>query len=78
MVITPDEAALQAEGTNTLDPKKRYDSAKAGFNQGIKLAEKVKNFFNNKKNTNSKHAVEFSLNWFPLINKFAFIFDDIG
>ena len=46
MVITPDEAALQAEGTNTLDPKKRYDSAKAGFNEGIKLAEKVKNFFN--------------------------------
>lgn len=46
MVITPDEAALRVEGTNTLDLKKRPDSAKAGFKQGIKLAKKVKNFFN--------------------------------
>jgi hypothetical protein len=47
MVITPDESLLKTKGTNALDPEKRYDSSKPGFNEGIKLANKVKHLWNN-------------------------------
>lgn len=44
MIITPDEAALQAVGSNALDPKKRYDSAKQGLKKEWKWLKRLKIF----------------------------------
>lgn len=45
MVITPDEAALEAKGLNPLVPEKRIDAAQAGRRQGRELAPEVKKFW---------------------------------
>jgi NTE family protein len=45
MVITPDEVSLEAKGPNPLNDRKRSASAKAGRDQGIKLADEVKKFW---------------------------------
>lgn len=45
MVITPDEAALEAKGFNPMVPEKRIDAAQAGRRQGRELAEEVKKFW---------------------------------
>ncbi|OPX60534.1 MAG: Patatin-like phospholipase [Methanobacterium sp. PtaB.Bin024] len=45
MVITPDEESLEAKGPNPLDASFRAASAKAGRNQGMNLAVKVKDFW---------------------------------
>jgi len=45
MVITPDEAALEAKGLNPMVPEKRIDAAKAGRRQGQEIAPEVKKFW---------------------------------
>ena len=45
MVITPDEISLDAKGPNPLVATQRSTSAKAGREQGRKLAKEVKRFW---------------------------------
>jgi len=45
MVISGDAAAIQAMGTNVLDPANRTASARAGLAQGQTLAETLRNFW---------------------------------
>jgi NTE family protein len=45
MVITPDEAALEAKGLNPMVPEKRSDAAQAGHRQGQEMAREVKIFW---------------------------------
>jgi NTE family protein len=45
MVITPDEVSLDAKGPNPLDARQDSASAKAGSEQGRKLAEAVQKFW---------------------------------
>jgi NTE family protein len=45
MVITPDEVSLEAKGPNPLNARQSSASAKAGREQGRKLAKEVKKFW---------------------------------
>ena len=45
LVISPDEASAAARGPNPLDSRRRAVSAKAGHEQGLLLAERVRRFW---------------------------------
>jgi NTE family protein len=45
VVITPDELSLEAKGPNPLDARQRSASARAGREQGRKLAKEMKKFW---------------------------------